>query len=121
MNRITEGLCEIVYTFNHPKPSGYVFSTGEQFELLTGSDNKARMLQKWLHEKTIKAQEYIKSCDNWGNQFELEYQVGIRDAYLETVDKICEIKETQRLDIPGFVNPDSVGDLVLDDVILHPM
>ncbi|NMX02833.1 hypothetical protein [Mobiluncus mulieris] len=121
MNRITKGLCKIAYALNHPKPPEYVFSTGGWPELLAGLDNKTRILQKWLHEEAIKAQEYIKNRDNWGNQFELEYQAGIRDAYLEAIGKIREIEETQRLDIPDFVNSNSVGDSVSDDAVLHPM
>lgn len=123
MNKITKAIRELAYAINHPKPPKYVLEAWEKPEMLTGLDKQSEQLEKWLFEQAESAQKYIECKDNWGEQFELEYRAGLRDAFLDVIDKIRAIRDSQELEIPGFmVGDDSDSEPKPDTqaISLHP-
>lgn len=123
MNKITKAIRGLAYAINRPKPPKYVLEAWKKPQRLSGLDKQSEQFEEWLFTQAEKEQEYIECKDNWGEQFELEYRAGLRDAFLDVIDKIRELRDSQELDIPGFMlgegnNSDAKPDT--QAIPLHP-
>lgn len=114
MNKFSKAVCKLAYAINHPRPPKYVIDSGEWPERSRKISAADAELEDWFFKKARQEQEFIECQDNWDDQFELEYRAGIRDAFLDAIEKLQEIREFQVLDIPNFLSRNN-------DEVEHPV